>query len=156
MPMQSRRLFRLLDRQKFPLMQGDLMLKRIRELVDKREDFAFETTRAARSFAPFLMGCKRTGYLIHILYIWLQSPELAVARVAQRVESGGHFVPEITIRNRYSRGLSNFFELYMPIADTWTFYDNSFENIRLVAEKAKGAINVISPEIWATITEDSV
>jgi predicted ABC-type ATPase len=58
--------------------------------VDKREDFAFETTLAARSFAPFLMSCKRMGYVIHILYIWLQSPELAVARVAQRVESGGH------------------------------------------------------------------
>ena len=88
---------------------GRLMLTRIRELAEKRQDFAFESTMASRSFAPFLRACKTMGYEIHLVYIWLKSPDLAVARVAQRVESGGHFVEEKTIRNRYSHGLRNFF-----------------------------------------------
>ena len=96
---------------------GRLMLKRIQELASRNLDFAFETTMASRSFVPFLKRCRNAGYFLHVIYIWLQSPELSIARVAERVASGGHFVPEDTIRARYSRGLDNFFKLYAPTAD---------------------------------------
>jgi predicted ABC-type ATPase len=135
---------------------GRLMLKRIRELADKREDFAFETTMASRSFALFLKSCKKSGYMIHLIYIWLQSPELAIARVAERVKSGGHFVPDETVRNRYHRGLYNFFHIYMQIADNWAFYDNSRAEILLIAEKSKNEeMRIITPDIWKSILEVS-
>lgn len=72
---------------------GRIMLRRLRELGDTRNDFAYETTLSARMFAPFLRELMAEGYEIHLIYIWLREPALAVERVARRVESGGHFVP---------------------------------------------------------------
>src|SRR5580693_2549678 len=41
---------------------GRLMLERINELAASQCDFAFETTMASRSFAPFLRRCRQQGY----------------------------------------------------------------------------------------------
>src|SRR5205823_5999398 len=71
---------------------GRLMLSRIAELAQQRHDFAFETTLASRSFAPFLRRIQREGYLVHVIYVWLRSPELAIERVRDRVRRGGHHV----------------------------------------------------------------
>ncbi|MEG4799385.1 hypothetical protein QUB63_00680 [Microcoleus sp. ARI1-B5] len=97
-------------------------------------DFAFETTLAARSFVAFLRSCKTKNYTINLIYFWLRSPELAVARVARRVASGGHSIPEDVIRRRYDRGLLNLIALYLPLCDNWIIYDNSHETPELVAE----------------------
>jgi len=63
-------------------------------------DFAFETTLASRSFAPWIRDLKSREYAFHLVYLWLPSADAAVARVRERVESGGHSVPEETIRHR--------------------------------------------------------
>src|SRR5205807_112329 len=97
-------------------------------------DFAFETTMAARSYAAWLKRLRQTGYTVHLIYVWLRSADLAVARVAERVRQGGHNIPEATIRQRYGRSLQNFFSLYRPLADSWRVYDNSGEGeYRLIA-----------------------
>jgi hypothetical protein len=46
--------------------------------------------------------------------IWLVNADLAVARVAERVSQGGHAIPEATIRQRYHRGIRNFFQFSVP------------------------------------------
>ena len=70
----------------------------------------------------------RFTYTFHLFFLWLPSPELAVARVAERVRMGGHHVPDDTVCRRYRSGLDNFFTRYMPIADTWHVFDNSRES----------------------------
>ena len=135
---------------------GRLMLKRIRDLAESGVTFAIETTLSSKSFAPFLAQCKSRGYSIRLIYVWVNSVELAVERVKRRVESGGHLVPEHIIRRRYSRSLFNFFQLYSSLADIWSFYDNSFDKIELVAEKSlDGKIDVLNRPIWEKITSDS-
>jgi predicted ABC-type ATPase len=104
---------------------GRVMLKRLRELADERKDFAFETTLASRTYAHWLGGLKESGYRVHISFLWLEDVELAVKRVRTRVVSGGHNIPEATIRRRYDRGLTNLFELYMPLVNSWRIYDAS-------------------------------
>jgi predicted ABC-type ATPase len=99
------------------------MLERLDALAAARASFAFETTLASRSFARRIEAMRKEGYRFHLMYLWLRSPDFAVARVAQRVRTGGHHVPEETIRRRYGRGLKNFFELYRPIADVWRCYN---------------------------------
>jgi predicted ABC-type ATPase len=88
-------------------------------------DFGFETTLASRTFAPWLRELRETGYRCHLLFLWLASPDVAVARVQDRVAAGGHDVPEATVRRRYHAGLRNFFRLYKPIVDRWSMFDNS-------------------------------
>jgi predicted ABC-type ATPase len=142
--------------QQVSMQAGRLMLERVHALSEQGESFAFETTMAARSFAPFLKRCKGKGYYIHIIYIWLRTPELAVARVAQRVAQGGHYVDEAVVVDRYFHGLSNFFELYSPIADQWAFFDNTGSEPELVAQLSPGAgIEVLRPELWSKIREIS-
>ena len=68
-----------------------------------------------------------------LYYYWLRSPEIAIARVAARVQSGGHHVPDVDIRRRYARSVENFLELYRIHADTWEVYDNTDGEKKLIA-----------------------
>lgn len=131
------------------IQSGRLMVRRLKTLVDAKSDFAFETTLAARSFAPFLRDCKDKGYTINLIYFWLRSPDLAVERVAKRVVSGGHSIPEPDIRRRYERGLKNLKQLYLPICDSWIIYDNSEITLNLIAERGIGQQLIIYDlETW--------
>ncbi len=130
------------------------MLERIHYLADQRHDFAFETTGASKTFASFLLNCKRKGYYVNLLYLWLESPDLALERVASRVENGGHNVPESVVRKRYRKGLINIFQLYIPIVDNWVLYDNSGNYPKLIAKKnAKSDILVNNQEIWQMLNK---
>lgn len=104
---------------------GRVMIERLQQLAVDQEDFAFETTLASKTFAHWIQNLKQSGYTFHLFYLWLPSPEFAIARVAERVQMGGHNVPEETIRRRYYAGLKNFFAMYQQLADTWRIYDNS-------------------------------
>ena len=104
---------------------GRIMLARLAELAAARSSFGFETTLASRTYAHWLAELRATGYKVHIVFLWLSGPDEAVARVAERVRTGGHDVPELTIRRRYEAGLKNLVTLYMPLADSWQLNDNS-------------------------------
>ncbi|BCG46029.1 hypothetical protein GEOBRER4_n0806 [Citrifermentans bremense] len=135
---------------------GRVMLKRLQQLAEEREDFAFETTLASRTFAHWIQELKGTGYAFHLFFLWLPVPEFAVARVAERVEMGGHNVPEDTIRRRYQAGLSNFFTHYRHLADSWFFYDNSQSTGPLLmasGQKESGTL-VNNTVVWQQITEE--
>jgi len=135
---------------------GRVMLERIRELAGRQEDFAFETTLASRSFAPWIASLREeAGYEFDLRYLWIPAPEMAVARVAGRVRAGGHFVPDDVVARRYRGGILNFFSLYRRIADEWKVYDNSPRpGMRLIAEGECDAIPIVyDPRIWARIQE---
>lgn len=104
---------------------GRIMLERIEHLAQERADFAFETTLASRSFAPWIRGLIANGYEFHLVYLSLPTPEAAIARVHGRVRAGGHFVPDDTVRRRHRRGLENLHDLYHPLASTWRIFDTS-------------------------------
>jgi len=116
-----------------PIAAGRLMLARMRELRDAGESFAFETTLAARTYVPFLKDSQNLGYLVHLAFISLKTPELAKSRVADRVADGGHDIPPEDIERRFWRGLRNFFDLYQPLANTWSLCDNSGRSIVVIA-----------------------
>jgi predicted ABC-type ATPase len=87
-----------------------------------------------------------------LLFLWLPSPDLAVARVAERVKLGGHDVPEAVIRRRYVAGLRNFFELYQPMAKVWRLYDNSLAKPRLIASgRARLEPAIVDTQTWLAI-----
>jgi predicted ABC-type ATPase len=134
---------------------GRAMLERIRQLAKSQADFAFETTLASRSFAPWLDRLKRSGYHVHVLFLWLESADLAVNRVAARVRVGGHDVPEGTVRRRYKRGLQNLFGMYLPLADSWQVFDNSRAGRpQLIAlGHRERAEQVANAPLWQRITE---
>jgi predicted ABC-type ATPase len=112
-----------------------------------RNDFGFETKLATRSYAPLILDDKKKGYSIVLIYFWLESVELAKARVRARVEKGGHNIPPTVIERRYVRGLENFFTLYKNICNGWIVYDNSHEI--LIARGSSDVDNyVYNHELW--------
>ena len=136
---------------------GRIMLARVKALARPRRDFAFETTLASRSFAAWLRELRTSGYRVHIAFLSLPDPDLAVARVMDRVRQGGHDVPEGTVRRRFVSGLRNFFDVYRPIADTWQMFDNSAPTgPRLVAFGQRDQRpDVREVEAWANLVERS-
>ncbi len=131
---------------------GRLMLRRIHDLRQRRESFAFETTLSGRIYVPFLRQAQAEGYLVHIVFIWLSSVELARSRVAARVRQGGHDVPSDVIERRYWRGLRNFAHLYQPLADEWTLCDNSGEEPVVIAEGGQG----VKPTVFDSATYERI
>jgi predicted ABC-type ATPase len=122
---------------------GRIMLGRLDELAAQRQSFAFETTLSARTYARFLRRLQFEGYQVHLVYVWLEAPELAIKRVAERVRRGGHHIPDETVVRRYYRGLKNFKTLYSQIADSWILCDNSKRWLRVVAEGGRGRVRWI-------------
>lgn len=135
---------------------GRVMLARLHQLAVSREDFAFETTLASKTFAPWIGKLKNQGYHFHLVFLTLPSAELAIERVAERVRMGGHNVPAETIRRRYAAGIRNFFKLYRPLTDSWRVYDNSEVLPHLIAHGSGETVEYISDEpAWSRLKEFS-
>jgi len=134
---------------------GRIMLKRIHSLAEKGANFAFETTLASRTFGHWMPELKRQGYQLHLLFLWLDHPDLAVSRVKERVRLGGHRVPEDTIRRRYDSGIKNFFHLYRPLLGHWQLYDNSnMNNLSLIASGTENDAIIENKLIWQQLLEN--
>lgn len=104
---------------------GRLMLQRIEELLDRNETFSIETTLATKSYINLVHKAQAKGYRVHLIYFWLETPELAMQRVAERVRNGGHNIPIEIIQRRYVAGIRNLFNIFMSEVDLWMIYDNS-------------------------------
>ena len=111
------------------------------ELIAERKSFGVESTLSTRTLAKTVVEAQNKGYKVNLVFFWLRMPELAIERVKLRVQSGGHDVPEETIRRRYGLGIDNLFKLYMPICDYWMILDNSNTPSKLVAE---GGTNIVT------------
>lgn len=135
---------------------GRLMLLRIRELMDAKVDFAFETTLATRSYVSLVRSAKKIGYRVTLLFIWLDSPETAVRRVAERVAKGGHSIPVEVIERRYYRGLFNLITLYIPICDRWMLVENETLTPKPIAEGGDDIDDIIiNTYIWTRINDQA-
>lgn len=130
------------------------MLLKIRYLLNKRSDFAVETTLATRTLMKTIKMAQAAGYSVTLLYFWLNSPELAIERVKARVEAGGHNIPVDTIIRRYNVGIDYFFHHYAPISDRWILADNSQAPFRVIAEGSKeDVINIKDHETYEKIQQ---
>lgn len=131
---------------------GRIMLQRINELLKNRENFSIETTLATRTYFRLVSQAQKQGYKVSLIYFWLNSPELAIKRVAQRVRNGGHDIPEEVVIRRYQAGINNLFNIYIPNVDYWMLADNSHSPRIIVAEGGHGvSTEVHDIELFNTI-----
>jgi len=134
---------------------GRIMLERINQLMQGKEDFAFETTLSTRSYVSLIKKARTNGYKITLLYFWLISPDFAKQRVAKRVSQGGHNIPDEVVERRYYRGISNLLNLYVPVVDNWIVIDN-MEKPNIIAKgSTKGDNSIINSELWDILLKQS-
>jgi len=122
---------------------GRVVLASIRERVRGGESFAVETNLAGRSYVGLIDEWRHAGFTVRLAFIALRSPELALRRVAARVEAGGHDVPAEVVRRRWQSGLRSFFEVYLDLVDGWTLTDNSDKSAVLVADGGRGRATAV-------------
>ena len=91
-----------------------------------RLDFNFETTLGASTLPALLARAADAGFAVRVWYVGLESVELHLKRVAERVAKGGHDIPEADIRRRYDAGRRNLVALLPRLAELKLF-DNSAE-----------------------------
>jgi len=133
---------------------GRLLIKAIDDLMHAGESFAFETTCAGRGHLERLRACRLAGYRITLIFLWLPSAEVALARVAQRVAHGGHGIPKDVVVRRYAAGIRNMRHDYLKLADVAVVYDNSERGRVLIAEKhVDSSLIIYDNERWKLIED---
>lgn len=143
-----------LNPEKANIRAGRLMLQRIKELLCQGESFAFETTLSTKSYQGLIKRAEHQGYDTTLLFLLLDSVELAVHRVQTRVKEGGHNIPTEIIERRYSNGLINFFKIYRSIVSSWILVDNSYENFEFIAEGFGDEVMISSESKWSYLNKE--
>lgn len=86
---------------------GRLALRRQQALLHAQQSFAFETTLSGRHEIDLMRQAATRGYKVNLIFIALDTADLSIGRIMQRVLDGGHNVPTNDVKRRYSRSLAN-------------------------------------------------
>jgi len=125
-----------------------------RTLVEGRVSFCTESvfSDAVGAKLDLLRKARALGFAAFLVFVGLESSELSLARVVQRVSAGGHDVPDDRIASRFPRTLSNL-RAALSIVDEAFLFDNSSadEPFRFVAEYRGGHLvrRAATPPRWA-------
>ena len=119
---------------------GRLLLSELRELMNRHETFALESTLSGRTYVNVFERAKQKGYKIELQFVWIPDVREAIRRVRQRVIEGGHDVPVNDIRRRFARSVQHLLDDYAPLANKWFLWDNSTPPAKLLAESATHSI----------------
>ena len=119
---------------------GRLLLNELRELIDRHETFALESTLSGRTYVKLFKKAKQRSYAIELHYVWIPDVREAIRRVRQRVIEGGHDVPAEDIRRRFARSSQHLLDDYAPLASKWFLWDNSTPPAKLLAESSAQSI----------------
>jgi predicted ABC-type ATPase len=134
---------------------GRLFLNQIYANIDKSVDFAFETTLAGRSQISLLKKLKQDGWQIVLFFLWIPDAAFSKRRVRERVEHGGHEVPDDTIYRRFPRIIHNFIKIYIPLCDKVLCYDNSGYKPVLVFRQDEEGQYILNQDIYERILRPS-
>ncbi|WP_428224563.1 zeta toxin family protein [Flavobacterium sp.] len=134
---------------------GRIMLERIAQLIKEGKTFSLETTLSTKSYKGIFQKAINSGYQVHLLYFWLNSSDLAVKRVKARVKEGGRNIPKDVIKRRYVRGLDNLFNIYVSLSSKVYLFDNSNDEVALLAQGIFGFQEIYDEKIWQKIVRKS-
>lgn len=110
-----------------------LSVHRLNAAIIAGESRIVESTLAAKGMERHIGFARQAGYLINLVFITLDSPELCIARIRDRFAQGGHFVPDVDVCRRFIRSRYLFWHHYRQLADSWQLFDNTGEGFDLLA-----------------------
>ena len=99
----------IIDPDKLAIEEGSLIagcrkaLNEIERCIENGISFCQETTLSSKQIIKTIKKAKEHGYYIEMTYLGLDTVEESIARVAKRVENGGHYIPDDVIRRRFSK-----------------------------------------------------
>ena len=123
------------------------------ELQADKTSFVCESTLSGLTMQRFISASQEYGYLVDIAFLFVDSADMCVARVTERVRKGGHSVPELDIRRRFSRAVRNFWTIYRPLADNWVLLYNGMTTLQDFAVGSKDHLVIRDPALFSTFRE---
>ena len=132
---------------------GKLFFQRLNKTVENHKSLLIESTLAGRYLEKFLKSLKDENYQITIVFLFADSPEILIERIAERVKKGGHFVPDEDVRRRFIRGKQNFWSIYKNLADLWSLFYNMSNNFKKIAAGEKNKTVVTDEELFQMFLE---
>jgi predicted ABC-type ATPase len=133
---------------KLKIAAGKMVFTKIDSLVSQGRSFAIETTLSGQYLVRFIKNLKEKGYVITLIYVFLDNPELAIDRIKVRVRTGGHFVPDQDVRRRFYPGKKNFWNIYKDLADYWEIYYNGEHGFIQVVTGEKKNMTIIDETLF--------
>lgn len=136
---------------------GRIFIQKIDEFIEKRESFIVESTLSGLSLRKWIKKAAETGYFVSVSFVYLDSPQLCINRVRERVIKGGHHVPAEDIIRRYDRSNKNFWSVYAPLANEWKLFSNVAFKISAVATGERESVIILDEEkfeIWLEMVTD--
>ena len=131
-----------------------LFLAEIEACTKLREDFAFETTLAGRSYLKLVQSLRAGGWQVELIYLALPSMEMSRLRVAERVAHGGHNIPTADIERRFARSLHNLLEVFSPVVDVCRCFMNSSAVPELVFEQSGTVRNIVNTALYQNLLQE--
>ncbi|MBQ2832461.1 zeta toxin family protein [Methanobrevibacter sp.] len=105
-----------------------------KSMLEKGEDFTFETVLSTDRNLKLLHKAKEKGYFLRCIYVLTDDYEINIARVRMRESMGGHGVPEDKIKSRYEKALNLIPDL-VEICDIVHIYDNTNVPFRIFKKR---------------------
>ena len=102
---------------------------------------------SGNNYFEIIKNAKANGFTVTLFYVYLESFELAVQRVALRVLKGGHNIPNNIIERRYFKGLFNF-KKYISAVDEWYILDNSKSTYIYIAKSKDKKEEIINFDLF--------
>lgn len=121
---------------------GKEFILRVNERLNGSKSFVIETTLSGVGMKRTIELARRFDFSISIIYLYLDSPDLCISRVSQRVRKGGHHVPQADVRRRFVRSITNFWNVYRQMADNWVIVYNAMTQSQDVATGSKDQVAV--------------
>ena len=115
--------------------------------IKMRKSFTFETVLSSERNLTLLKKARNAGYKIFLVYVLTNDVNINIKRVNERVQKGGHGVPEEKIISRYTKSLVNLSEL-IKIVDRAMIIDNSGEIPELIIEIKSGKAVFHETKYW--------
>jgi predicted ABC-type ATPase len=125
-----------------------IFLRELEVRVAARENFAFETTLAGRTYLRLVERMRRDGWRVELIYLALPSAEMSRLRVAERVAHGGHAIPLADIERRFPRSLRHLLDDFGHRVDRCTCFMNDGESPALVFEQCGEDWSVVHVEYY--------
>lgn len=135
-----------------PVAAGQELQRRLQAALAADGSVVLESTLAGRTVRHVMRSARDAGFEITIVYLFLDSPNTCVERVEERVQKGGHSVPESDIRRRFLRSIRNFWRLYRPLADQWLLVYNSGNEPLDIAAGTADEVAIRDAEHFARFT----
>ena len=133
---------------------GRQFLQQLTTSIESATSFVVESTLAGRGLARYVDRMNEAGFVTRIAFVFVDSADLCVRRVRERVQKGGHYVPEEDVRRRYVRSKANFWTLYRPKVNRWHLLINSEDRFVDVAAGTGAETFVLDAEAFDAFHQD--